>query len=113
MAIVCLVGSLLLITSCGANQGYFQLVNETKESITQASIHISGQTIYLKNISSGQTVSGTYTIKTDSHYDINILFLSGKKLHKEIGYVTHGFDFRHKIVVTETDIKLIDSKVGY
>ena len=101
----------LFLTSCTTNQGNFTLVNKAKEPIAHASVIICGQTIELKDIQPNKSAAGSYEVKSDSHYTIQIKFQSGKKLKKETGYVTNGMDFQDEITVTDSDIEITASKV--
>lgn len=100
----------LLLTSCTANNGKFALINKTNESISHASVFVCGQAIKFDEIQPNRNVTGSYEIKSDSHYLVRIEFQSGKKLQNEIGYVTNGMDFQHEISVTDTDISIADIK---
>lgn len=98
--------ALLLIISCETNKGSFLLINNSNDAISTASVKVCGQSIEFRDIPRLKSVVGSYMVKSDSHFDIVVKFNSGKELHKQIGYVTNGVDFRHEIVVTEKDIKL-------
>jgi hypothetical protein len=100
----------LVMASCMSNKGSFLLVNKAKEPIARAVVTVCGQTIEFKAIQPTKSASGSYQIKSDSHYDVRVEFESGRNLHKEIGYVTNGLDFEHEIVVTDTDIDITDTK---
>lgn len=102
--------SVLVMASCTDNTGYFLIVNNANEPITQGVVLICGQTIKLNDILPTKSAPGSYKVRFDSHYDIRIEFQSGKKLGKELGYVTNGLDYQHKIIVTNTDIELLDYK---
>lgn len=99
------------MVSFGANKGFVLLVNMAKEPIVRALVTVCAQTIELKNIQPTESALGSYKVKSDSHYDIRVEFQSGKKLQKEMGYVTNGFDFQHEFVMTDSDIEMRDSKV--
>jgi hypothetical protein len=86
------------------------LINKADEPIVRATVAICGQTIELKDIQPGESVSGSYDVTSDSHYTIEIEFQSGKHLRKETGYVTSGMDFQHEITVTGSDIDVTDSE---
>lgn len=102
--------AILAMVACGGNKGSFVLLNKSTELITRASVTISGQTIELKDIQPTKSTSGFYDVKADSHFDVRIEFQSGKKIRKEAGYVTNGFDFEHVIAVTDADIAIVESK---
>jgi hypothetical protein len=97
---------MLVMASCGTNKGTFLLVNKADEPIARASVMVCGQTIKLNDIQPTQSAQGFYKVKSDSHFNITVEFQSGKKLQKEIGYVTNGFDFHDELVVTNTDIEI-------
>lgn len=96
----------LIMTSCTTGKGNFSLINKAKEPIIYASVAICGQTIELKNIQPEESKIGSYDVKTDSHYTIEVEFRSGKKLRKEVGYVTNGMDFQHEIMITSSNIEI-------
>ena len=102
--------AVLVMASCSTNKGSFLLINKAKEPISQGEVTICGQTIEFKLTQPGKIKSGVYKVTSDSHFDIRIEFQSGKKLRKELGYVTNGFDFYHEIIVTDEDIKLMTTK---
>jgi Zn-finger domain-containing protein len=96
----------LLVVSCKNNKGTVFLENRTDEPIAHATVVICGQTINFNDILAKKSVSGSYSVKSDSDYDVRIEFQSGKQLHKQVGYVTNGIDFQDEIVVTDTDIAI-------
>lgn len=104
--------AVLFLISCTSNNGSFWLINKAKEPIARASVAICGQTIQLKDIEPNKSAAGSYTVKSDSHYVIQVEFQSGKKLQKETGYVTNGVDFKHEITVTDSDIEITGSNVN-
>ena len=115
--IACLLSGLLIIfvllagTSCFSREykGQLILVNNSNELITVGRIEVCNQLIEIKNIRSHEKSVGTFKVTGDCHYDVAINFASGKELRKQLGYVTHGFDFQHTLSVTETDITIDNS----
>lgn len=101
---ICVALFFLVMVSCIANKGSILLVNNAKEPISRVIVSVCGQTIELRDIEPAKSAIGAYKVKSDSHYDIRIEFQSGKRLWKELGYVTNGLDFHDRIVVTDTDI---------
>ncbi len=102
----------LFVISCTTNKGDFTLVNRADEPIARASVTICGQKIELVNIQPGESASGSYDVKSDSHYTITLEFQSGKIMREEVGYVTNGMDFQHEITVTSSTIEITDSNVN-
>jgi len=103
---------MLFMIAIRSNRGSFLLINKAQEPILLVSVTVCRQTIELKNIYPTKSVSSIYKVKADSHYDIKIEFLSGKKISKQLGYVTSGIDFHHELVVTDTDVYMAGWKVG-
>ena len=101
---------MFIMVSCVTNRGSFFLINKADEPIVRASVTICGQTIELNDIQLAQSAQGFYKVTSDSHFDITVEFQSGKKLRRETGYVTHGFDYQDEIVVTETNIEITSHK---
>ncbi len=98
--------AILLTCSCTKHKGSFLLVNKAQEPIVHASVVICGQRIELNDINPNKMGKGSYMVRSDSGYAVQIEFLSGKKLSKEVGYVTSGMDFKDKIFVTDSDIEI-------
>lgn len=107
MGLVCLV-----MVACDSYKGSFLLRNNSKESIARVQVLVCGQTIELKEIQPGKSRTGVYKVRSDSHYDVRVEFDSGRKLQKEVGYVTNGFDFHHEIAISDTDIEISDAKAS-
>lgn len=97
---------LLALAACTTNDGTILLVNKAKEPISRVLVTVCGQTIEVKNIQPTESAQGSYIVKSDSQYDITVEFQSGKRLQKEVGYVTNGIDFHDEITITDTDIEI-------
>ncbi len=103
--------SVFLITvlcSCRQYVGQFILINNSGELITLAQVEICKQIIEINDIKPRDHAIGSFVVTGDSHYDVVIHFASGKKIKKQIGYVTHGFNYKHTFNITEANI-VIDS----
>lgn len=111
ITVACLTLASLVMAACDSNKGSFLLRNNSKYSIARVQVLVCGQMIELKEIQVGKSRTGVYKVRSDSHYDVRVEFDSGKKLQKEVGYVTNGFDFNHEITITDTDIEIFDAKV--
>ncbi len=66
--------AVLFLIACTNSKGSFSLVNKTKEPIVRASVTICGQTIELKDIQPNTRAVGSYEVKFDSHYTIQVDF---------------------------------------
>lgn len=111
--VICIAFVVIVMTSCVAYKGSFLLINRAKEPIARALVTICEQTIELKDIQPTKSASGSYDVKSDSHYDVMVEFRSGIKLQKRDGYVTNGFDFKDEITVTDIDINVTKSVTTY
>lgn len=110
ISVAAVIVAALFLTSCTTSKGDFTLVNRAKEPIVRASVEICGQTIQVTDVQPSKSATGSYEVKADSHYTIQVEFQSGKKLRKETGYVTRGMDFKHEISVSDSGIEIVDSK---
>ena len=102
----------LSAASCGSTEGRFTVANRATEPIKQIVVTICGQTIALGPIDPQRTAVGAYNVTSDSHFVIDLTFVSGKTLHKEDGYVTNGVAYRHEIVVKNSEITLVVIEVS-
>ena len=98
--------SAFIVAGCADHKGSFSIINKTNEAIVGGSVVICQQRIVLPEVPPGSVVTGAYKVTSDSHYNIEVEFASGKKLHKEVGYVTNGMDFQDAIAITESDIEI-------
>lgn len=90
----------------GSNKGEVIIKNASTELITGGTLKICNQQFKLSNIEPNGVEHIAYRVRSDSHYSVVIEFQSGKKLEKDIGYVTSGADFRDQLLVQDTDIVL-------
>lgn len=90
--------------------GQITAVNKSNEEVTLVEVEVCKQVMQFKMIAINASKESSFRIKGDSGYSIKVEFASGKKLEKQIGYVTRGFDFEVTLIITADDI-LFDSKV--
>lgn len=86
------------------------LVNSSSENIEKISIELSGTTAILNNLKAGDKASITFVVRSDAHYKVTVQFSGGRKLEKDVGYVTPGFDYRDTILIYSNEIELSDTK---
>jgi hypothetical protein len=92
-------------SSCSAgNTGEVVLQNKSEQNIDLASIKICKDKFEFKSLNPGSRKIFTYKVKGDCHFNIDIKFASGRTLSREVGYVTTGIDFEHKIFITSKSI---------
>ena len=90
---------------CGGTKGTISVVNEAEEPISRVTIQVSGQALEIVNLRPSETVTGSYPVTKDSHYTIEVVFLSGKRLNRETGYLTSRSDFDDRIVIAGSAIE--------
>jgi len=103
---------LMLVTACSAGNSTFSLINRADEPIVHARVTIAGQTFDIECIQPGGSISRDFGVKSDDHYVVEVNFLSGRTLQREVGYVTNGINFHHYIVVTTSNIQITSSAEG-
>ena len=101
-----LLGSATLAGLFSNNKGEILIENKGTELVVHGEVDICGQKFAFEKIKPGDTRQFSYKVKSDSHYKILVEFESGKKLTKDLGYVTNGLDFKDALIVTEDDILL-------
>jgi hypothetical protein len=100
------LSTFLAAVACGSTKGTVSLVNKAGEPISRATIDVSGQTLVITSLRPSETATRTLPVTKDSHYTVEVVFRSGRRLKKDDGYVTPGFDFEDRIIVTESELAL-------
>ncbi len=112
MRYVILIVAIFFLVACENNKGQFLLLNKSSQTISKANLFVGKQSFEFQNIVAGDKSLGCYEVSSDTHYKINITFESGKNIQKNVGYITHGFDYSHRITITDNDIELSDTKIN-
>ena len=84
----------------------FTFVNKSNQVIRRASVNVCGQYFEYKDMQPEQGTSGNFKVSCEGHYTIDVELRSGKKMHKEVGYVTSGMNFKDEITVTSSDVHI-------
>ncbi len=110
IAMLCVVAALAVVLLLArANKGEVIVKNAATESIVQCHIEICSQSFDLGSIAPSESKKATYKVRGTSHYAVSLQFESGKKISKNLAYVTHGLDFRDLLNVNDNDIFLQES----
>lgn len=102
----------LVLVECSNHKGHFRLLNKASEPLQHVNVNVCGQSISADNVLPLGEMVGDFVVKSDSHYSVQIEFKSGKKLQKDIGYITNGVDFNHEITVTDGDLSISNTKIN-
>ncbi len=81
-----------------------RVINKSSSEVVKGSIEIAGQKFIISNLNVGEESIFKYKVFSDSGYLVQIEFVSGKRQNKSIGYITHGFIFNDKLIITDEDI---------
>ncbi len=91
--------------------GRFVLEIGNSEGLKSVSVEISDQRFIFSNVQPGSTYQEEYGITSDSHYDILMTFENGDTVRKSVGYVTIGFNYEHRILITGRELSLVSTTV--
>ena len=75
-----------------------EITNSTTTDITELEIVIYEDLCKVNLIAPNETETCRFEIYGDSHYKISWKDGSGKLYREELGYVTSGFNYKHKLV---------------
>jgi len=87
-------------------KGEVRIVNQSSQRVVAGEVEVCNQQFKIEDIRPGESQLILYEVKSDSHYKISVEFESGKKLTRELGYVTNGLDFKDTLLITDSDISL-------
>ena len=79
-------------------KGQTTFINGENSIIKRVDIKICQQNFAFQNIKPGGERSFNFHVIGDSHYEITIAFMSQNHYTKELGYVTRGFNYKHKLI---------------
>ena len=99
-----ILAGLILATWLPRSMGKVQILNQANERIVDGHLTVANKTFALRDLKHGADANFCFDIRTDSHYQIAITFESGRAMKKDVGYVTHGFDFDDRLVIEDQDI---------
>jgi hypothetical protein len=110
-ALILGVGGFLLLSVYFASTdfsyvGEVLILNSATESIKSGQLEVCGQTFQVGEIERGKSKDIQYKVRSDSHFKFIVEFSSGKKLSKELGYVSSGADSKHVITLKDGEASI-------
>lgn len=108
--IVKLVAIILLIMFFGCAQkgslSDVSLINKSPYSVLSGSLEVGDQSFKFDNLKPNEEISFNFKPQSDCGYMVQVEFPAGGKLSKQVGYITSGFCYKDKIIISEKDIFL-------
>ena len=102
-----------LLTSCGYlddGRGVITVKSEFVEPLSSIVVEVEGiSSIKAGPLDPRSELTLEFTVPHDSSYIVEVEFSSGRKMSKAFGYVTHGINSQHVVVVEETGIEVVES----
>jgi hypothetical protein len=86
--------------------GEVVIVNSATEPIKNGHVRVCGQKFQFGALETGKQRAIQYQVRSDSHFELIVEFVSGKTFSKELGYVTSGRDFRHILTVKDDEASI-------
>jgi hypothetical protein len=95
-----------LLLACSDYAGEVLIVNMATEPVSNGTLEVCDQKFQFGGIELGKSKTIQYEVRSDSHFKLVLEFNSGKKLVKEVGYVTSGQDFKHILTLNDHDVSV-------
>ena len=95
---------ILLFCLSADNQGFVLVQNNSTQPVEFITIHIKDLNFSIANLEQGAQAGKAFMIHTESHYDVNATFSSGKTISLSSGYLTNGIDSYDLFIITDDSI---------
>ena len=95
---------LYVLPYMGDGRASVTIVNQAEETavLLQVQVHENIQTA--NNLKHGEAAEMQFLVKFDTSYYVDVEFISGRKIKKDVGYLTYGLNVTDVITITKTDI---------
>lgn len=81
------------------------IVNQSNETIVLLQVTVNENIQTVKDLQHGEETEMQFLVKRDADYHIDVEFLSGRKINKEVGYLTRRTRISDMVIIKETDIE--------
>lgn len=106
------IGLLVLFAVCSLtamsllrrNQGTVTVINVSSLSLDKVNILICNQRFELSKIKPGEKQRINFKVTSDSHYEVSVQFVSGKKMKQNVGYITNGINYEDNLIIKDNEI---------
>lgn len=86
------------------------VVNKAGKLLKTVTVELCGESATIESLAVQTSKKLELKVHSDCHYQVTAIFESGEKLSNGVGYVTHGMDFDDQIVITDSEIKMGETK---
>ena len=91
--------------------GRVEIQNKSGTEIKELEVEVSKNRFLFWNLPDGSAVEFTYPITIESGYKIKVSLASGTSFESKAGYVTRGFDFSDRLIVSPDTLQFEREKV--
>lgn len=97
LRVATVVATLFLVTVlvksfCTYDVGFIIVANDSDADVSELTISIRDTRLEFPSIRKGEKAGCFYEVRGDSHYDIHVVFHTGKELREKLGYMTSGMN---------------------
>jgi hypothetical protein len=89
-----------------SDDGHVLILNAATEPIINGQLEVCDQKFLFGEIEQGNTKAIHYKVRSDSQYELEVEFNSGRKLEKELGSVRSGLDFEDILTLNDQEVSL-------
>jgi len=86
------------------------IMNQAGKALKIVNIELCGESATVENLPVQASKNLELKVRSDCHYQVDVVFESGEKLSNGVGYVTNGLHVEDKIIVTDSEIKMGEAK---
>ena len=102
-----LLGAVVLLLGCTPSRpSRLLLTNNGTEPIAAATVLVGGEKFEKSTIAVGETWQQEMNVRKEGGFVVNIRFVSGRAVHKELGYVTRGIGAIHTLTALDNDVTI-------
>ena len=103
---------MIFAISCREYKSTVTVTNRADEAIRVCSITLGSQSSKIRDIGPNEKRQLSFKVQSDDHYVISVTMQSGRRIEKEMGYVTNGMDFFDSFIIQDSDIVFNRNTIG-
>ena len=95
----------VMLVSCSTTTNRIEIVNNGDELLTKVVVSMCSTQLTVDNISPHTSEKRlVQRLNCESHYTVDVYFSGGKRMQKDVGYITPGIDIGSVITVKNDDV---------